>query len=284
MRYIDTGSRDERQALATWFNDVLRADVRELRWQSGYFFADGASLLVPTLERLRQNEHLVRGIIGANLGMALRADVKWLADTIGLPRRNATLALVSFAGGLYHPKCYHVRRQDGSQTAYVGSGNLTAPAVSGRNIEAALVLDTREGDPEGVLQSVATGVDYWFAQNREGLYVIDGDASITAAYEAGILVEALPPRRERPAEADEAETEAEAEAEPRRQPRPRLRPLIRLPDLPGRELPQLQEAVQVEAPSPVVSRQGYPDSFFFAPGATRPTRVSEALSGSTLPA
>lgn len=285
MRYIDTGSRDERHALATWFNDVLRPDVRELRWQSGFFFADGASLLVPTLERLRNSGGLVRGVIGANLGTTLRADVKWLADTIGLPRNGASLGLVSFSGGLYHPKCYHVRRDDGSQSAYVGSGNLTAPGVSGRNIEAALVLDTREGDRESVLQSVAAGVDYWLDQAREGFHLMEGDESIAAAYEAGILVDALPPRRELPAEAaDDNETEQEVDSRP--QARPLLRPLVRIPSVrgrrPAREAPPSRLPVEA-AQLPVVPRDRYPESFFFAPDAAAATIGRSALSGATLP-
>jgi hypothetical protein len=286
LRYVDTGSRDQDQALAAWFEAVLRPDAEELRWQSGFFFADGAAPLVATLERFRGSDRLVHGVIGANIGTTLRADVQWLARTIGVPRQNAYLGLVGFAGGLYHPKCYHVTRDDGSQCAYVGSGNLTAPGVSGLNIEAGVLLDTRDGDSEEVLGAIAAGVDRWFHETPEGLHLIDTDESIAAAIDLGLLVEALPPRPELPAEVADENTPG-PDTGNRQSGRPRLRPLIgiqRVHELaPVWEARPLIRPPVAYAPVAVVPRTGYPDNFFFAPNAAVATRDGDALSGATLP-
>jgi len=281
MRYIDTGSRHESQALGAWFGEILTEDVHELRWQSGYFFADGAAMLVPTFERLRREERPVRGVIGANVDSALKDDVQWLADVIGVPRRHASLGLVGFAGGLYHPKCYHIVRSDGSECAYVGSGNLTAPAVSGLNIEAALLLDTRDGDAPSVLRAIAESVDYWIDSAPPGFHLINGRDSIEKALELQLVVESVSW-----AGAVTDETGSAEGAEPREEgtePRPRLRPLLRLPRARARlQRPSPRVRVEVLA-LPITSRTSYPDNFFFAPNPAAATSGATALSGSTLP-
>ena len=58
----------------------------------------------------------------------------------------------------YHPKTCHVRRSDGSQSAYVGSANLTGNGAV-LHVEAGIALDSAEGDPEDVLSDIAAVVD-----------------------------------------------------------------------------------------------------------------------------
>jgi hypothetical protein len=303
MRYVDTGSRDADQALGKWFSEVIGGEVTELRWQAGFFFADGASLLVPTLERLRESTQLVRGVIGANPRSTLREDVEWLVEVVGLPRRNAALGLVCFNGGLYHPKSYHVRRSDGSQAAYVGSANLTAPALSGRNIEAGIVLDTRDSDPPEALSSIAAAVDYWFADRRDGLTLISDPDGVRRAYEAGVLVDRLPAVNERLVEATDGSDEDDSDEAPQGRQghsRPRLRDLVTVPRARVREpvaptygypgtrvrggsVPVVSRSPAPRAAASMTTRDGYPDNFFFEPSATAPTRDADALSGATLP-
>ena len=293
MRYIDSGTRSAEQALGYWLERVLTADITELRWQSAYFFIEGAGLFIPTLERLRRDEKTVRAIVGANLRTTLRNDIVWLVDAIGIPRESGALGVVSFAGGLYHPKTYHVKRKDGSEAAYVGSANLTYPGVSGRNIEAGLVVDTRDGDSEEVLNSISAAIDFWFTGDREGFYPIVDLAAVAALHAAGILVDALPPRSDVPAEAAGGEVSAEITGDendalggtPTVGTRASLAPLVTLPRVRARA-PRQSTATTPQSASrgaQAVPRAGFPEHFLFAPTATQPTAGREALSGATLP-
>jgi hypothetical protein len=285
MRYIDTASRRGEETLAAWFQAVLTDDVTELRWQSGFFFAEGAGLLIPTLERLKRAEGIVRGVIGADARSTLRDDVAWLVGAIGIPRKGAALGAVSFARGLFHPKTYHVVRRDGSEVAYVGSANLTAPAVSGRNVEAGLVLDTRSGDSRDVLRAIADGVDWWFEETRDGFNPISALATVQQLTDDGILVEALPPRLEVPIEAGDADG-ADEQVRVRR---PGLHDLVELPRVRPRVATSPREGARSGAatvPRPVglaVPRRGFPDYFLFDPVATQPTSGASGLSGALLP-
>ena len=134
MRYLDTGNRNPDDALGHWLGIVLAEDVRELRWQTGYFALEGIGLLLATLERLRVSEGLLHVVVGSNDGATLADDVSALMAKSGIPRVNAQLGVVSYGRGLYHPKTYHVTRSDGTVAAYVGSANLTSPGVSGLNV------------------------------------------------------------------------------------------------------------------------------------------------------
>lgn len=284
MRYIDTGGRRAEDTLATWFLEVLNDDVVELRWQTGFYFTEGAGLLVPTLERLKRTEGVVHVVIGANERSTLRDDVRWLVETIALPRRNAALGVVSFSRGLFHPKTYHAVRSDGSEVAYVGSANLTAPAVSGRNVEAGLVLDTRAGDSVEVLRAIAAGVDSWFADARAGFYPVPDLGTVQELTESGILVETLPPRREIPVEA----TDGNASGDQEQPPRPALRDLVEIPRarprMPGQSREPGRRVDVVPRPTGAsVPRRGFPDYFLFDPAATTATHGSSAVSGSLLP-
>lgn len=286
MKYLDTGGRDPRSALAAWLREAVR-EATELRWQTGFFYVDGASPLVEVLEQIRRGQGVVRAVLGANMETTLRADVEWLTRAIGIPRANARLGVVSFGAGLFHPKTYHITRADGSATAYVGSANMTAPAMSGLNIEAGIVLDTRDSDLPAELESVALGIDGWFAAARGGFHEVDGDATIARLVDDGILAIAPPPPERVPVEA--AAEEHEDARQPRRAPRPRLQPLLVLPRIRMRERqpagePEPRPQRAVGRGDPAVPRRGFPGNFLFQPDAQAPTSGADALSGSTLPA
>jgi hypothetical protein len=147
LRYIDSGSRNPADALGTWLQNELTPDVRELRWQSGFFSEDGLPPFVPTLQRLSADNLPVHVLIGSNEADTLRAHVARLAGFLGLPRTAAQFGVVSYAGAYYHPKTYHLRRGDGTQPAYVGSANLTLAGVGSLHIEAGVLLDTHDHGP-----------------------------------------------------------------------------------------------------------------------------------------
>jgi hypothetical protein len=124
MRYLDSGFRDPAQTLGSWSLGELTPEVEELRWQSGFFGSEPLGLFAPVLDRLRTEGKLTRVLIGSNDPGTLGSDVHELGRLLGLPRTNADLAVISYEQGFFHPKTYHFRRNDGSQSAYVGSANL----------------------------------------------------------------------------------------------------------------------------------------------------------------
>ena len=230
MKYLDSGARDPSQALGHWLEEVLRdGDVTEVRWQSGFFTADGLGFLAPTLERIRGEGGRVTALVGSNNGDTLRTDVARLLPLLGVPRAGALLGVVSFTGAFFHPKTCHLTRRNGTQVAYVGSANLTAAGVGSLHVEAGLTLDTGEGDDPAVLAPIAAGVDAWFANGgRPGLSVVDGPEAITRLSVEGVLAEQPPPRAQNEAGGGNEQTGVR---------RPRLRPLVRLPGWDGASQP-----------------------------------------------
>ena len=278
MRYIDSGSRNPADALGTWLQDELTPDVRELRWQSGFFSEDGLPPFVPTLQRLAAANLPVHVLIGSNQGDTLQAHVARLAGFLGLPRTAAQFGIVSYGGAYYHPKTYHLRRGDGTQAAYVGSANLTFAGVSSLHVEAGVLLDTQQGDPAAVLNAIADSVDEWFsAPPRPCLEVVSGPEDVERLTAAGLL-SAIPTPGTRVPEA------AGGGAAPPGLIRPRLQPLIHFPGpgaVPAAPLPVIAPAGPILLPA--VPRDPYPPYVLFAPGAVAPTTGIAALSGSALP-
>ncbi|WP_261509579.1 phospholipase D family protein [Burkholderia multivorans] len=195
MRYHDTGSKDAGQALATWFEQVLVEDITELRIQSGYFTFDAVRAISTFLKGAIEKDLRVHLVLGANEGDTLHSDVSRLALKLGLPRSNARLAIVNFGNALFHPKVYHVTRADGHEASFVGSANFTAPGLTGTNVEAALSVDTREGDSHELLVQVRTAIDKWFdATPGDGVAVVHSQEDIDSLLELGVWAQARPPR------------------------------------------------------------------------------------------
>ncbi|MFN3724653.1 MAG: restriction endonuclease PLD domain-containing protein, partial [Paracoccaceae bacterium] len=124
--------------------------IRFLRWQSGYFGVDGLAPMVSLIQSLATRSLPISCVLGSNGGETSDQDVANLADLIGCPRADAKIGILSYTTGLFHPKVYHLTRLDGSQTAYVGSANLTLPGVTGLNVEAGIILDSSDGEPPRV--------------------------------------------------------------------------------------------------------------------------------------
>jgi hypothetical protein len=297
VRYLDSGTRRQADVLASWLLDVLDDEASEIRWQTGFFSIDAVGILIPTLTRLESTAGVVRCVLGSNLAVTLHSDVVRLLELIGLPRTNAGLGVVKYGKGLYHPKTFHIRRADGSQCAYVGSANYTYPGVSGINIEAGVVLDTRENDPEHVMDAVANAVDSWFVEDRPGFHFVDDTSKADELLAAGILSALLPSRANRPVEADDGDGEPLSTNDRQS---PSLQPLVVLPRVErrmagvrgetrsrrtdGSDRQTLAPAVQAQAATqPSAVREDFPREFLFDPSAISPTQSAAALTGVLLP-
>ena len=277
MRYIDSGARDASQAFGTWLAGVFGSEVREVRWQTGFFSSDSLGIIQQSLTQLTEDRRPVRALIGSNDRSTMRSDVEGLVATLGIPRQDALLGVVSFGGGYFHPKTFHVRRDDGSQASYVGSANLTGAGVAYLDVEAGVIIDSREGDPVEILDAVASGVDAWFDSDRAGLHHVTSKEDIQRLVSEGILTDVPPPRP--------PPTTRTSPGEQGR--RPTLRPLIPLPRLylPGQEVVEaIVEASELRRIAvPATPRSDFPQYLLFAPGENTPTSGASALSGSALP-
>jgi len=278
MQYLDSGKRDPSQALGTWLQSVMADDVAEVRWQSGFFGADSLGIVQSALKGMAGKDRPVHALIGSNDQCTIRRDVERLVSVLGIPRKRAQLGVVSYQDGYFHPKTFHVRRADGSQAAYVGSANLTGSGVASLHIEAGVTVDSREGDPTGVLDEVASAVDFWFSSVPPGLHRVSSLSDVEQLVKEGILADAAPPR---------APTPKTPDGKTRPTLKDRLRPLIAMPRLEG-FVREARAAIVEGAPPPTIllptaPRDGFPPYLLFAPGQGTPTQGAVALSGSSLP-
>ena len=188
MRYIDNGTGDPLEhALFSWLQNVLTADVVGIRWQSGFFEPAVLGAFTPTLRRLAHEDQDTIILIGSNDGETQSSAVHQLVDLLGLPRPNAFLGIVCYADGYYHPKTIHVCYGSGREVAYVGSANLTSRGINGLNVEAGIVLDTDDGDPQEFLGPIKQAVREWFVSRPQGLFEVRGHDHVTQLEARGIL-------------------------------------------------------------------------------------------------
>ena len=196
MRYIDNGTGDPLEdALLPWLRVALRGNVVSLRWQSGYFEASVLGLFEPALRELVNNDLDTFVLIGSNERETQSAAVHHLVNALGLPRENAHLGVVSYANGLFHPKTIYLCYHNGREVAYVGSSNMTARGINGRNMEAGIILDTDDGDPIDLLARIRQATEEWFAQPHQGLFRVDSHEAVDQLEERGIITIQRPPRR-----------------------------------------------------------------------------------------
>lgn len=311
MRYHDTGTQDAGQALATWLDSVLKSGITELRLQSGYFGFDAVRAISGFLKSAREENLTTNFVLGSNDGDTLHSDVSKLTLKLGLPRSGARLAVVNFGNALFHPKVYHATRSDGSQTAFVGSANFTAPGLTGANVEAAFSVCTLEGDSEELLNKVRAAIDRWFGLKAEdGVHVIESQADVDELLVLGLLAQTRPPRTSKVGGGGVPNTSA------KRQKLVKLPPWLDGEEGAGEESElEVAEALddeavapnfagettatgatamsplaidepqdEVEQPEepdliPVEQRNGFPTYILFEPGATSPTSGWAAMSG-----
>lgn len=188
MNYLDTGKKGASQTLAQWFMDILTEEISALRMQTGYFRFGATRALMPLLAKMGKQDITTHILIGSNDSDTLHSDVARLFEKLKMPRDSAKLGIVQFTNALFHPKVYHITRADGSQAAFVGSANFTEAAISGGNVEAAVALDTRQGDSADVLTQIAQAIDYWLTgAGRKDVYSVTALADIDALLESGVL-------------------------------------------------------------------------------------------------
>ncbi len=191
MEYFDSGKRDEREALASWFSTIMDENVVTLRLQTGYFSIRAIGSIIDYLQQSTTENLTTKFLIGANQSSTSAYDVKQLFQLMGVPRSEAYLGIVNFNNALFHPKTYHITRKDGSQAAFVGSANLTKEGLT-LNIEAGISLDTLNGDDENVLRKISESIDNWFIEARPGLTVINNLDILNELIKTGVLPETVP--------------------------------------------------------------------------------------------
>jgi hypothetical protein len=196
VRYIDTGSRDPKHALGSWLDDILMGTIPVVgvRLQSGFFGSESLGYFEPTFQSLAQSNGVTAILVGSNDGQTPRRAVADLLTLVGAPRSGLKAGVVSFQTGFFHPKVFHFQRADGSSAAYVGSANLTGAGVMSQHVEAGIILDTNQGDPQAVLGQVADAIDAWFIESRLGLYPVSIEADLDPLVAAGVLGVPAPTR------------------------------------------------------------------------------------------
>jgi hypothetical protein len=254
MRYIDTAGRDPDQALGRWLENLVANELRAvsaLRFQSGFFGATSLGFLVPVLDRLRGSAGVAHLLVGSNDGATTRSDIETLLQLAGAPRANLRVGVVNFDNAYYHPKTIHIELGRNAAVAYVGSANLTASGTTSLHIEAGVLLDTREGDDAGELRRIAQAVDWWFANNPQGLYEVRTAEDLDALVTGGVLNVPRPVLAPRPPARTRRGQRAPVT----------LRPLLRMPGLPpGVRVPPPPAVIVATppGPSPVVVVNGPP--------------------------
>jgi len=187
MRYLDSGSREEEKSLLSWLGGVAReGEIAHMRLQTGYFASSAMGAFSGLVEDLSGPAIQASLLIGSNPPGTPSNDLSDLVTILGLPRIGARAGVVSFKRGLFHTKVYHFTRTDGSQTAYVGSSNLTDQGLR-LNIEAGIILESRAGDDESTLEEIAASIDSWFDEKPEGFYPVNSISDVQDLTEKRIL-------------------------------------------------------------------------------------------------
>ena len=187
MRYLDSTARAATSSLGHWLSQEVPGEQAHLRIKSGYFTLNGLGALKSSIDQLVLNDSPISIVLGANEKATIQSDVDDLYTLMGCPRPKAKLCVVTCAGGLFHPKVVHLLRTDGSQLAYVGSANATSAGFNGTNIEAGLLLDSRNGDSAAILDEIAVSIDAWFQGAQAGVTNIAGPATTQQLVTAGVL-------------------------------------------------------------------------------------------------
>ncbi|WP_333618045.1 phospholipase D family protein [Dietzia sp.] len=234
VQYVDSGSRDPNDALGTWLGAELiaPASIKALRVQTGFFGSDALGYFEGALQDLRQSDGHTRFLIGSNDGSTPRAALADLLAVVGAPRAGSKIGIVSYQRGYFHPKVFHIERADGTETAYVGSANLTGAGVASLHVEAGLILDTARRDPQDVLKKIADSIDQWFTTSPAGLYEVAVDTDLDLLIQDQVIDVTPPPRVSRSAISSGRGMGTRA---PRR---PSLSTLVTTPLLKSRHTPQ----------------------------------------------
>lgn len=159
MRYLDSSTRDSQSFMGSWLQDNVTPKIRSFEAQYGYFEYKALS---PFQESLR-----LAGDAGASIHMVLGSNRRHLTDSDlhrtldlvdGLP--TATITVVAFKSGLFHPKVAVIEKAHGRFACLIGSGNLTCAGI-GKNIEAFLALDTKHDQCQDIVVLIRHAIAHW---------------------------------------------------------------------------------------------------------------------------
>lgn len=277
MKYLDTGARNPKYTLAHWLHRISSDDIVESRIQTGFFAAEAIEILRPSLEKSAQNGFTSKFILGSNEKSTLKSDVEELTSLMNIPRAGAELGVVSYSNCFFHPKTYHFVRADGSQAAYVGSSNFTKKGLA-LHVEAAIALDTYEGDDVNVLNQISLAIDEWFTQARPGFSRITGQQDIDDLANSNILGITRP--QAAPNSSQGANTAGG---------KPSLNSIYTLPAVKKKKSSSTSKSTSKNPPvtptsatSISVQRAGFPHYILFENNSTGPTYGVNALTGTQL--
>lgn len=191
-RYLDTGTSDSSQSLGHWLDINLMPGIQEFHAQFAYFTFSALKPYAEALEGAVLAGFPVHLVLGSNEKSLVAGDLQQVLKIIeNAP--NASATVVAYSNAKFHPKTVQIVRPDDSAVAVIGSGNFTHRGL-GWNVEAAIVLDTAEGDSLAVIKDVVTAIDRWRLLTESGVFPIRKEADIQALLSAGIISVSPPPR------------------------------------------------------------------------------------------
>jgi hypothetical protein len=199
VEYIDSSLQQRSEYTRYWLERNLVLGISSFRAQSGYFSYSAIEPFEGILRRVIKKGCTVRFVIGTNNSSLATKDAKSVLKLVkGKP--NCSFTVVAIRNAEFHPKCYQITRENRSETALVGSGNLT-PLGTGCNIEAAIILDTGKGDEGAIIDKIKNSIDMWAsAGENDGAYQIKTmqdikDLQQSKIIDANILEKRIPSRK-----------------------------------------------------------------------------------------
>ncbi|MEZ8482417.1 restriction endonuclease PLD domain-containing protein [Vibrio splendidus] len=277
MKYIDSSIRTQEQTLAFWLEETAKHDISQLHIQSGYFSIDALATILPVLNRLNRSNLATFFLVGSNDRATSKEDIGKTFKLLDMPRSEAHLGVVSYKHGLFHPKVYHFTRSDGSQTAFVGSSNFSSSGLT-LNIEAGLILDTRDGDTIHTLSQIRSAIAHWFSACLPGFNQVSSMTDIKKLYDIKILGEK--------AVVSQSKGKADNDSEPENSTQPSLKGIKKLTSLSSSIKTEDKDVTTPRkglfATLPVSNIKGFPEYIQFAPETTKPTRGELALTSEVL--
>ena len=155
MRYVDSALDRDGDRLAGWLSEEL-ATAAALTLRTGFFTARALAVVQDALEGLLGLGGELLAVVGGDL---LQCDVAALRVLLNLRGRypEQTAIFVVTEPAFQNAKTYHLQHRDGRSSAWVGSANLTIGGFA-TNLEAAMVLDSKDDDPAVIDQVRAATV------------------------------------------------------------------------------------------------------------------------------
>jgi len=185
-QYIDSASQSKAEFIRYWLDNNLAANSRSFYVQSGYFSYAAIEPFEQILRNIIKKGGSVRFVLGSNDGSLDVKDVKAVFKIIK-GRAGCSLTIVALTNAEFHPKCYYIGKDDGAESALVGSGNLTYKGTS-LNIEAAIVLDTDDGDSLALVQEIRDAIEKWLGLgDSDGAYQIKAIQDINDLQQSKII-------------------------------------------------------------------------------------------------